>query len=144
MGHYVEKEIEAADYAVHSAALADIVPSIQNPKSYYDRNVTGRLMCCQRRNVAKRKLSIRRHHLAMGWQKHSTSENCPIMPEYPYALTKRMGEELVISVKVYNPTSCISLRFFGQFMALGHELSARMVAEFFFMRRNRRQPVYWW
>ena len=36
-----EKEIEAADYVVHLAALADIVPSIQNPKSYYDSNVTG-------------------------------------------------------------------------------------------------------
>ena len=33
--------IQDIDYCIHLAALADIVPSIQRPKDYYDSNVNG-------------------------------------------------------------------------------------------------------
>lgn len=110
-----EKEIEAADYVVHLAALADIVPSIQNPKSYYDSNVTGTfnvLSAAARYNVKKVVYSASSSCYGLA-ETFPTSETAPIMPEYPYALTKRMGEELVMHwQKVYN-LPCISLRFFN-------------------------------
>lgn len=110
-----EKEIEVADYVVHLAALADIVPSIQNPKSYYDSNVTGTfnvLSAAERGNVKKVVYSASSSCYGLA-ETYPTSETAPIMPEYPYALTKRMGEELVMHwQKVYN-LPCISLRFFN-------------------------------
>ena len=35
------KNLENADYIFHLAALADIVPSIQKPESYFQANVVG-------------------------------------------------------------------------------------------------------
>lgn len=110
-----EKEIESADYVVHLAALADIVPSIQTPKSYYDSNVTGTfnvLSAAERGNVKKVVYSASSSCYGLA-ESYPTSETAPIMSEYPYALTKRMGEELVMHwQKVYN-LPCISLRFFN-------------------------------
>jgi len=110
-----EREIEAADFVIHLAALADIVPSIQNPKSYYDSNVTGTfnvLSAAKRGDVKKVVYSASSSCYGIAGT-NPTSETALIMPEYPYALTKRMGEELVMHwQKVYN-LPCISLRFFN-------------------------------
>ena len=46
-------------------------------------------------------------------EKYPTSENESIKPEYPYALTKKMGEDLVMHWnKVYN-LKVVSTRFFN-------------------------------
>jgi UDP-glucose 4-epimerase len=110
-----EKEIEDADYIIHLASLADIVPSIQDPKSYYDSNVTGTfnvLSAAARGNVKKFVYSASSSCYGLV-DTYPTCETASISPEYPYALTKRMGEELVMHwQKVYN-LPCISLRFFN-------------------------------
>ena len=38
-----QNEFKDTKYVFHLAALADIVPSIENPKKYFDSNVTGTL-----------------------------------------------------------------------------------------------------
>src|SRR6056300_1683884 len=38
-----QKEFQNIDYIFHLAALADIVPSIDDPEKYYKSNVTGTL-----------------------------------------------------------------------------------------------------
>ena len=38
-----QKEFKNAKYIFHLAALADIVPSIENPKKYFESNITGTL-----------------------------------------------------------------------------------------------------
>ena len=49
----------------------------------------------------------------MEFQKYPTPESEKILPEYPYALTKRIGEELVVHfAKVYK-LNTTSLRFFN-------------------------------
>ena len=40
----VYKKFKNVKYVFHLAALADIVPSIEDPKKYYKTNVTGTLM----------------------------------------------------------------------------------------------------
>ena len=39
----VNKSVKKVDYVFHLAALADIVPSIDEPEKYYKTNVTGTL-----------------------------------------------------------------------------------------------------
>ena len=52
----IENLFRNIDIVFHCAALADIVPSIQNPQSYFDSNVTGTLnvvTSCVKQKVKK-------------------------------------------------------------------------------------------
>ena len=103
------------DWVIHLAALADIVPSIQNPEAYYNVNVNGTfrlLQACVKSNVSK--FIYAGSSSCYGIPKiFPTPETAKINPQYPYALTKRLGEELVMHwCKVYKIPS-ISLRFFN-------------------------------
>ena len=111
----IEKLFKNVDYVFHLAALADIVPSIENPTNYYETNVTGTL------NVVKasirhkvKKLIYTASSSCYGIpKKYPTPEKTEIKPEYPYALTKRLGEEIALHFgKVYN-LNVTSLRFFN-------------------------------
>ena len=89
----------------HLAALADIVPSIQNPELYFNSNVNGTfnlIRNCENKKVKKIIYAASSSCYGIP-DKYPTSENSPILPKYPYALTKRLGEEiifiLVISLK---------------------------------------------
>lgn len=89
---------EGVDWAFHMAALADIVPSIQRPEDYFHSNVDGTFSVLQ----AARKAGVKRFlytasSSCYGIPDHfPTDERAEIRPEYPYALTKRMGEELAL------------------------------------------------
>ena len=111
----IEKLFHNVDYVFHLAALADIVPSIENPTNYYETNVTGTL------NVLKASLKHRVKKFIYTAssssygipKKYPTPESAEINPEYPYALTKRLGEEIVMNFgKIYN-LNVTSLRFFN-------------------------------
>ncbi len=103
------------DWVFHLAALADIVPSIENPQAYFDTNVTGTFNVLQAAKEAQVKRFVySASSSCYGLAKQvPTSELAPISPEYPYALTKYLGEELVMHWhKIYRfPT--ISLRLFN-------------------------------
>jgi UDP-glucose 4-epimerase len=107
--------IKGADWVFHLAALADIVPSIQNPKKYFDANVNATLrllQACKDTKISKFVYAASSSCYGIP-DIYPTPENALINPQYPYALTKRMGEELVIHwAEVYNIPS-ISLRFFN-------------------------------
>ena len=103
------------DYVFHLAALADIVPSIENPDDYYSTNVQGtyNVLKASVKNKVKRLIYSASSSCYGIPKKYPTPENERILPEYPYALTKRMGEELVIHfAKVYK-LNTTSLRFFN-------------------------------
>ena len=110
-----EKEFDGANWVIHLAALADIVPSINDPDAYFHANVVGTLNVLQ----ASKKYKIERFIYSASSSCYGipavypTPENTPIEPQYPYALTKRLGEELVIHwAKLYN-LPALSLRFFN-------------------------------
>ena len=97
------------------AALADIVPSIVNPGDYYKSNVLGTFSVVEAARKAKvKKIVYTASSSCYGIpDKYPTPETSPIKPEYPYALTKRLGEETVLHWgKVYN-LPVISLRLFN-------------------------------
>ncbi|WP_196602431.1 SDR family oxidoreductase [Pectinatus frisingensis] len=86
------------DWVFHMAALADIVPSIQKPQEYFHSNVNGTFSVLQ----AARAANVKRFMYTASSScygipdKFPTDEKADIRPEYPYALTKRLGEELAL------------------------------------------------
>lgn len=106
---------KGVDWVFHLAALADIVPSIQQPEAYFRANVDGTFNVLQ----ASKEHEIKRFVYAAssscyGIPDHyPTKEDAQIRPQYPYALTKRMGEELVMHWAQVYDLPAVSLRFFN-------------------------------
>ena len=101
----------------HLAALADIVPSIVNPRSYYTSNVLGTmnvLEAARLNGVGKVVYTASGSCYGIPSEGYyPTSETAPINPEYPYALTKNLGESTAFHwAKVYK-LSVVSLRLFN-------------------------------
>ena len=86
------------DVVYHLAALADIVPSIQKPSDYFQSNVNGTFNLIKNcKNKKIKKFIYAASSSCYGIPKiYPTPESSPIDPQYPYALTKRLGEEIII------------------------------------------------
>lgn len=103
------------DWVFHLAALADIVPSIQNPEKYFKSNVDGTFSVLQ----ASKKHRIKRFIYSASSScygipsTYPTPETSKICPQYPYALTKNIGEQLVIHWGKLYKLPVISLRLFN-------------------------------
>ena len=106
---------KGADRVFHLAALADIVPSIENPDYYYQSNVNGTfnvLQACRKYGVNKVIYSASSSCYGIP-DEYPTKETAEIRPQYPYALTKYLGEQLIMHwCQVYN-LPAVSLRFFN-------------------------------
>jgi UDP-glucose 4-epimerase len=112
---FLSEVLKDVDTVYHLAARADIVPSIELPLRYYEVNVTGTLNVCRASHAAGVKsLVYAASSSCYGIPDYfPTTELAEIRPQYPYALTKRLGEEIVLHWgKVYGIRS-ISLRFFN-------------------------------
>tara|TARA_B100001057_G_C22833081_1_gene944174 strand:- start:477 stop:1463 length:987 start_codon:yes stop_codon:yes gene_type:complete len=105
------------DYVFHLAALADIVPSIKNPLDYFRSNVAGTFNLI---NVCKdfkiKKLIYTASSSCYGIpKKYPTDENSKINSQYPYALTKNLGEQILLHFGEIYSIPTISLRLFNVF-----------------------------
>jgi UDP-glucose 4-epimerase len=104
-----------ADWLFHLAGLADIVPSIERPAVYFSTNVQGTLQVLE----AARAAGVKRVVYAASSSSYGiprvypTPETSPIDPQYPYALTKYMGEELVLHWARTYRLPAVSLRLFN-------------------------------
>lgn len=105
------------DYFFHLAGLADIVPSIEQPEQYFRANVTGTLNTLEwarRRGVKKFVYTASSSCYGLPDQ-IPTPETAAIKPEYPYALTKNLGEQMSLHwAKIYK-MPVVSLRLFNVF-----------------------------
>jgi UDP-glucose 4-epimerase len=103
------------DWVFHLAGLADIVPSIEQPDRYFTTNVFGTLnvLECAREAGVKRLVYAASSSSYGVPTTYPTPETSPISPQYPYALTKYMGEELVLHWAQTYKQSAISLRLFN-------------------------------
>jgi UDP-glucose 4-epimerase len=85
-----------ANYVFHFAGIGDIVPSIEQPIDYMDTNVQGTvhvLECARHARVEK--FVYAASSSCYGLADVPTAETHPIAPQYPYALSKYMGEQAV-------------------------------------------------
>ena len=109
------QEFNEVDWVFHLASLADIVPSIQNPEGYFRSNVDATFYVLE----AARYANVKRFVYSASSScygipdQYPTKENAEIRPQYPYALAKRMGEELVEHWSQLYNLPAISLRFFN-------------------------------
>ena len=110
-GQYLKK----ANYVFHLAGLGDIVPSIERPENYLTTNVNGTLNVLQYCDSKKLKKFIYAASSSCYGipKKYPTKEITKINPQYPYALSKWMGEELVMHWSKVYKLKVISLRFFN-------------------------------
>jgi len=113
----LHKYFKGVDYVFHLAGLADIVPSIENPSTYFKSNVVGTFNILQAAKKAKIKKFIYAASASCYGipNKFPIKENAKINPMYPYAFTKWQAEELIMHwVKIYN-FPAISFRFFNAY-----------------------------
>jgi UDP-glucose 4-epimerase len=112
---HLTKIFRGADVVIHLAAIADIVPSVDNPVSYFDNNVKSTVNVVE----AARNADINRIVYAAS---SSCYGDCPEVPtgihqsincKYPYALTKFLGEELVKHWSNLYGIEFVSLRLFN-------------------------------
>jgi UDP-glucose 4-epimerase len=106
---------DGVDWVFHLAGMADIVPSIENPEIYHQCNAMGTFNVLE----VSRRANIKRFVYAASSssygipKQYPTSELSEIQPQYPYALTKHMGEELVLHWAQVYKLPAISLRLFN-------------------------------
>ncbi len=87
-----------ARYVFHFAGIGDIVPSIDRPVDYMSTNAQGTVRVLEAaRHAGAWKLVYAASSSCYGLAEElPTTENAPIQPQYPYALSKFQGEEAVL------------------------------------------------
>ena len=103
------------EWVFHMAALADIVPSIQQPMAYHRSNVDGTIAVleCARHAGVKRFLYTASSSCYGIPDVFPTPETAAIRPQYPYALTKNVGEQYAMHWAQVYKLPVVSLRLFN-------------------------------
>ena len=111
----LDKYFKGADYVFHLAALAQIIPSIKNPKKYFKNNVIGTIKVVEAAKRAKvKKFIYAASSSCYGTpKKFPTSESDKIELSNPYAVTKFIGEEIIMKYASMFKMPNISFRFFN-------------------------------
>lgn len=111
----LSKVFTGIEWVFHLAALADIVPSIENPDDYFKANVVGtfNITKLSTQNNVKR-FVYAASSSCYGIPKYfPTSEESECNPQYPYALTKYLGEQIVDHWNAVYNLPALSLRLFN-------------------------------
>ena len=111
----LNKYFRKIDIVFHLAALAEIVPSIENPDEYFETNVAGTLNVLEasKKNNVKKIIYAASSSCYGLPKKFPTSEKENIDCRYPYALTKHLGEQMILHWSKVFKINAISLRLFN-------------------------------
>jgi UDP-glucose 4-epimerase len=111
----IRPHFDGVDWVFHLAALADIVPSIQRPLEYHRANVDGTVAVVE----ASRQAGVARFLYAASAscygiaEQQPTPETAPAQPQYPYALSKYLGEQIALHWGRVYDLPVVSLRLFN-------------------------------
>ncbi len=86
-----------AKHVFHFAGIGDIVPSIERPTEYMQTNVQGTVRVLEAARHARiKKFVYAASSSCYGIAATPTREDHPIAPQYPYALSKYLGEQVAL------------------------------------------------
>lgn len=111
----IRPAFDGVDWVFHLAARADIVPSIQQPLEYHRANVDGTVsvMEAARLNAVARVVYTASSSCYGVPDVYPTPESAPISPQYPYTLTKYLGECIALHWAQVYGVPVVSLRLFN-------------------------------
>ncbi len=105
-----------ARYVIHFAGIGDIVPSIEQPVEYMEVNVQGTVKVLEAARAAGvEKLVYAASSSCYGMAETPTAEDHPIRPQYPYALSKNMGEQACFHWRGVYGLAVNSIRIFNAY-----------------------------
>jgi UDP-glucose 4-epimerase len=106
---------EGIDTVFHLAGLADIVPSVETPRKYLRVNAEGTINVLEAARLAGvGRVVYSASASCYGIpEKYPTPETAAINPQYPYALSKRIGEECLLHWASVYGLGVNSLRLFN-------------------------------
>ncbi len=113
----IEALFSGVDLVFHLAALADIVPSIERPMLYHNSNVNGTisvLEACRKHQVKRVVYSASSSCYGIP-DSFPTPETAEIRCQYPYAVTKYLGEEYCLYWEQIYKMNITCMRFFNVF-----------------------------
>lgn len=132
-----------ADFVFHFAGIGDIVPSIEKPINYMMVNVQGTVNVLEAsRNYNIKKFIYAASSSCYGISNSRTKENDVIDPQYPYALSKNLGEQSALHwYKVYKlPVN--SIRIFNAYGPRVRTTGAYgAVFGVFFKQKLKKKPL---
>ncbi len=110
-----EEYFEKVDWVFHLAGRSTIVQSVKHPLDYHAVNVTGTINTLEvaRRAKVKRFIYAASSSCYGIPERYPTSETASILPQYPYALTKYMGELYALHWGQVYKLPVVSLRLFN-------------------------------
>jgi UDP-glucose 4-epimerase len=105
-----------AKYVFHFAGIGDIVPSIERPSEYMDINVQGTVRVLEAaRGAGVSKILYAASSSCYGLASTPTTEDHPLAPQYPYALSKLMGEQAAFHWRRVYRMPVNSIRIFNAY-----------------------------
>jgi UDP-glucose 4-epimerase len=105
---------EGVDHVFHFGGIGDIVPSIERPLDYMRANVNGTLAVLEgSRHAGVKKFVYAASSSCYGLAAVPTAEDAPIRPEYPYALSKYLGELTALHWAHVYKLPVVSIRMFN-------------------------------
>lgn len=105
-----------AKFVFHFAGIGDIVPSIEQPLEYMSANVQGTVHMLEcARHVSAEKFVYAASSSCYGLASVPTPESAPISPQYPYALSKNLGEQAVFHWHQVYKLPVNSIRIFNAY-----------------------------
>jgi UDP-glucose 4-epimerase len=111
----IAPSFKGVEWVFHMAALADIVPSIQQPMAYHRSNVDGTisvLECARHAGVSRFMYTASSSCYGIP-DLVPTPETAEARPQYPYALTKYVGEQYAMHWAQVYKLPIVSLRLFN-------------------------------
>jgi len=111
----IEKYFTNVDCVMHLAALSDIIPSVSQPKIYFESNVKATINLLEiMRSKKIKKIVYAASSSCYGIpNQFPTTERAKIDTRYPYSFTKYIAEQSILHwANVYN-IKAISLRLFN-------------------------------
>lgn len=141
---HVQSYVKGIDVIFHLAGIADVQRSVLHPRDYYDVNVTGtvNIMEAVKENPGCKVVYAASASCYGNPHQLPTPPHEPTDPLYPYALTKYLGEQVVLHWARVFSIPVTSLRLFNVYgPRLRAEGAYPSVLSVFLRQRKQQQPL---